>query len=95
MFYDIDSNPNVYPTIIPNWDHSPRSGKRSTILTDSSPENFAVQVETALEITKNKEENIIFLKSWNEWGEGNYMEPDLQYAKGYITTLRQTIDKLQ
>ena len=75
MFYDIDSNPNVYPTIIPNWDHSPRSGKRSTILTDSSPENFAAQVETALEITKNKEENIIFLKSWNEWG---IILPDFQ-----------------
>ena len=32
---------------------------------------------------------IVFLKSWNEWGEGNYMEPDLKYGKKYIETLKQ------
>jgi hypothetical protein len=31
------------------------------------------------------------LKSWNEWGEGNYMEPDLKYGKGYIKALRLAI----
>jgi len=36
---------------------------------------------------------IVFLKSWNEWGEGNYMEPDLKYGKKYIETLKQELDK--
>lgn len=27
---------------------------------------------------------IVFLKSWNEWGEGNYMEPDLKYGKNIL-----------
>lgn len=29
------------------------------------------------------------LKSWNEWGEGNYMEPDLKYGKKYILALKK------
>ena len=33
------------------------------------------------------------IKSWNEWGEGNYMEPDAEYGKGYIKALASAIDK--
>ena len=80
---------NVYPTIIPNWDHTPRSGKRGVVFHDSSPKLFARHVQEAFSAIKNKDDNnqIVFLKSWNEWGEGNYMEPDLKYGKGYIEVL--------
>jgi hypothetical protein len=47
----------------------------------------------AIEAIKNKttEHQILFLKSWNEWGEGNYMEPDLKFGKGYINALKKAI----
>ena len=35
---------------------------------------------------------LIFLKSWNEWGEGNYMEPDLTFGKGYINALHEALN---
>ena len=38
--------------------------------------------------------NIVFIKSWNEWGEGNYMEPDRRYKRGYINELREAIDNV-
>ena len=38
------------------------------------------------------EENIAFVKSWNEWGEGNYLEPDLQFGKQYIRATREALD---
>ena len=49
----------------------------------------------ALNAVKNKpnEEQIIILKSWNEWGEGNYMEPDMKYGHGYIEALRKAVEK--
>ena len=34
--------------------------------------------------TERENRRIAFLKSWNEWGEGNYMEPDSKYGKAYI-----------
>ena len=40
---------------------------------------------------KKDEHKIIFLKSWNEWGEGNYMEPDRQYGRGYLEALRRAL----
>lgn len=92
-FVSEDKWPNVYPTIIPNWDRSPRSGREAIIYTNSTPKVFEAHIADALEIVKEKdpEHRIIFLKSWNEWGEGNYVEPDLKYGKGYIDALRRQL----
>lgn len=40
---------------------------------------------------KPQEQKYVFLKSWNEWGEGNYMEPDLKYGLEYINVLSQEL----
>jgi hypothetical protein len=83
---------NVIPVIAPNWDHSPRSGSKAIILKDAAPKYFEKLIKIAINIVKNKpEENrIIIIKSWNEWGEGNYMEPDLEFGKGNLEVLMKT-----
>lgn len=88
-----DSIENVIPTILPNWDHSPRSGKNAWILHNSTPKFFEKNVMAALDCIKNKnnENKIIFLKSWNEWGEGNYMEPDIRFKHGYLDSLKNAL----
>jgi hypothetical protein len=93
LFVDEDSWNNVYPTIIPNWDRSPRSGKKALIWYNTTPELFRESVKSAIEIIKDKpsEHKILFLQSWNEWGEGNYVEPDIMYGKGYLNVLRDLI----
>jgi hypothetical protein len=87
---------NVIPVIVPNWDHTPRSGSKGLVMTHTSPEYFKKLVEKALEMVKAKpeQERIIMLKSWNEWGEGNYMEPDLEFGHGYINALREALDSI-
>lgn len=87
---EMDNKPQFIPSIIPNWDHSPRSQARGIILHNSTPELFRKHVHETLQLIKKKpqEEQIIFLKSWNEWGEGNYMEPDLKWGKKYIEALK-------
>jgi hypothetical protein len=86
---DSEKRQNVYPSIIPNWDHTPRSGNKGSLFLDSTPELFAKHVEEVFDVVKEKDDNnqLIFLKSWNEWGEGNYMEPDLKFGKKYIEIL--------
>ena len=93
LFVPEDSWENVFPTIMPNWDRSPRSGKEAVVYTGSTPAEFEKVAKAASEIVKNKqpEHQIIFIQSWNEWGEGNYMEPDLEYGHGYLTALKNSI----
>ncbi len=93
LFCEWDKKENCYPQIIPNWDRSPRGGRRAVIYTGSTPELFKKHVLEALEIIKDKkdEHKIIFLRSWNEWAEGNYMEPDLKFGQGYIKALGEVI----
>ena len=59
------------------------------------PKYFYKHALEVLRLVKRKKNQIVFLKSWNEWGEGNYMEPDLKYGKGYINSLARAINKVQ
>ena len=92
---DIIKSAKVYPTIYPNWDVTPRIGYIGTILQNSTPTLFKQHVQQILNIISHKddEDQVIFLKSWNEWGEGNYMEPDLKFGKGFIHALRDALNE--
>ena len=93
---ELDKEETIFPTLIPNWDHTPRSGKRGSVYHNSTPELFKKHAKQALSVVKTKspERRILFLKSWNEWGEGNYMEPDLKNGKGYIQALHSAQEEL-
>ena len=95
MYDEYDKLENVYPTLLPNWDRSARSGKQARIYTDSTPEVFKEQLLSALSLLedKNDEHKILFLQSWNEWAEGNYVEPDLKYGHGFLNVIKECILK--
>ena len=93
FFAPEDKWDNVYPMIIPGWDRTPRAGNSEGIYINSTPENFKKHIEQALNIIESKpqEHKILFLKSWNEWGEGNYVEPDLKYGHAYLNAIKENI----
>ncbi|MBP3768214.1 MAG: glycoside hydrolase family 99-like domain-containing protein [Prevotella sp.] len=88
---------DVYPTLLPQWDRTPRAGIKTDPLIDSTPEKFQISIEKALQLIANKqpEHQILFLKAWNEWGEGNYVEPDLKFGHGYILAIRSAIENFK
>lgn len=88
-----DSYEYVCPSIIPNWDHTPRSGVNGFLFHKSTPSLFSEHVSRVLNRIKHKQNKLVFLKSWNEWGEGNYMEPDLKWGCQYIDVLKEEISK--
>ena len=85
--YDIDEY--VIPTIVPNWDHTPRSGKGGMVFQNANPECFEKHVKQVVDIIEKKNNQLCFLKSWNEWGEGNYVEPDLEYGTGFLEVIKK------
>lgn len=84
---------NVYPTIMPNWDRSPRAATLDGIYVHTNPQAFEKHIRQALEYIRDKQDahQVLFLKSWNEWGEGNYVEPDLEFGHGWLEAIRKKI----
>ena len=87
------SHSNQYPAIVPNWDSTPRLGCDGVVLHDSTPELFRTHVREALQKVSHKpyEHRIIFIRSWNEWAEGNHMEPDLRYGRAYLEVTKNEV----
>lgn len=94
QYTDKDKKMKILPGLLPNWDHSPRSGKKCHIIHKSTPSLFYKLVKNTLE---KRDESfpypMMFIKSWNEWGEGNYMEPDMVWGKGYIQALNRALKR--
>ena len=75
-----------HPCVIPNWDNTPRSSGRGLVLHESTPELFRLHLREAISMARKSPEGrqFLFVKSWNEWAEGNHLEPDLRYGHEYL-----------
>lgn len=85
-----------YPSIVPGWDNTPRAGRKGIVLHGSTPELFYEHARNILESVTNwqPEDRIVFIKSWNEWAEGNYLEPDQKFGHAYLKSLKAALDSI-
>ena len=81
------------PVVVPNWDNTPRCHLRGMVIPDSSPELFRKHLRNSIKKIANREfdKRVIFIKSWNEWAEGNYLEPDQKYGRSYLEVIKQEL----
>jgi len=84
------------PTVIPNWDNTARIGRRGLALTNATPDSFGKHLRRSIhfESAGGNSERIFFIKSWNEWAEGNYLEPDLRWGRDWLQALRAFLSEL-
>jgi lipopolysaccharide biosynthesis protein len=81
----------VIPSVFVGWDNTPRRGKRGIVLHDNTPELF----ERELARVKAKADacregaRLVFINAWNEWAEGNHLEPDQKYGRGHLDAVRR------
>jgi hypothetical protein len=89
----VDARSNEYPCVLPNWDNTPRAGVRGTVLKNSTPDLFRVHLRNALNqiSVRPLDKRVVFIKSWNEWAEGNYLEPDQSFGRGYLEACRDEL----
>lgn len=89
----LDDDEKVFPTILPNWDHTPRTGRKGIVLYGSTPDSFRACLHKKMELLKGKpaDKRFLIIKSWNEWAEGNYLEPDLRFGTGYLEALKEEV----
>jgi lipopolysaccharide biosynthesis protein len=78
-----------WPVLLPNWDTTPRRGRSGTVLTGTSPDAFGRLLADAMDRARSLEgTQVVFVKSWNEWAEGNHLEPDRRHGRGWLEAVR-------
>ncbi len=79
--------------VIPNWDNTPRRGRGGIVVENTSPEALREEISYARARTHSvNSEAIMFLKSWNEWAEGNYVEPDAKDGRAWIEAIGEELN---
>lgn len=83
----------TYPGAVVTYDDTPRKGKQGCFIENASPELFEkylrLQIKKAEQICRAE---FIFIDAWNEWGEGNYLEPDTEHRYAYLEAVRKALN---
>jgi len=76
----------IYPCITPMWDNSARRKINPFILHDSTPEKYGKWLARIRDEYpwQNSDANFLFINAWNEWAEGNHLEPCQKWGREYL-----------
>jgi lipopolysaccharide biosynthesis protein len=84
-----------FPCVSPMWDNSARRRSDGIILTDSTPAKYEYWLSAVLEEFQppTPDEDLIFINAWNEWAEGNHLEPDQRWGSAYLSATKRAYTK--
>lgn len=78
----------TYYTGLVNYDDTPRQGNNGHVIS-GTPKQFEKWLKRLLKKSENKGNDLVFLNAWNEWGEGNHLEPDEKYGYQYLEAIKE------
>jgi lipopolysaccharide biosynthesis protein len=83
-----------YPGVTPSWDNSARSKENAIIIRDATPESYGSWLKEVVERFNppSPEENFVFINAWNEWAEGNHLEPCRKWGRGYLEATKRALE---
>lgn len=78
------------PCVFVGWDNSPRRSERGVIVTGQDPAIFRESLRRACGQAGAwpEAEQWVFINAWNEWAEGNYLEPCRRYGRQFLEAVR-------
>ena len=80
--------------VTPSWDNSARRAKKAQIFQHSRPQLYEswlrAMIQTTLD-TRDGDERLLFVNAWNEWAEGNHLEPDRRWGHAYLEATRRSV----
>ena len=85
-----------FPCVMPGWDNSPRRKFNATIFTGSTPAEYGRWLKSAADRCVNMfqgDERLVFINAWNEWGEGNHLEPCGRWGRAYLEETKKVSEK--
>jgi len=96
--FDASADPVPYrrfPAVMCSWDNTSRRKRLATVYANSSPAAYERWLRNAVESvsTVRAEENLLFVIAWNEWAEGNHLEPDERYGYSWLEATRRALGR--
>ena len=82
-----------FPCVCPQWDNSPRRKRDAVILRNSTPELYGHWLEAAVQQSLQAENSVLFINAWNEWAEGNHLEPCRKWGRGYLEATKKVFER--
>jgi hypothetical protein len=89
------------PCVCPGWDNSPRRKSGASIFIDSVPELYGYWLGEIVKRQRSRvaldedsgisPESLVFINGWNEWGEGNHLEPCQRWGRAYLEATQRTL----
>jgi lipopolysaccharide biosynthesis protein len=83
-----------YRCATPWWDNSPRKKKDGLIYVGSTPalfEHWLSELVRLARASASHDDNLVFINAWNEWGEGNHLEPCQRFGRAYLEATRRAL----
>lgn len=83
------------PSVYVSWDNTPRRGRSGIVITNGTPEQFgnALAQKIAQVQPRPPEQRVVFINAWNEWAEGNHLEPDLKNQHRYLEQITRVLNR--
>ena len=82
----------LFRTVMPSWDNTARRQDVSHVFVDATPERYEYWLRKIVEQTRRfhfGDERIVFINAWNEWAEGNHLEPDRRFGHQYLVATKK------
>lgn len=82
-----------FPGLTPMWDSTSRRKRWAHILDGSTPELYEHWLDALVERVQSEppERRLIFVNAWNEWAEGNHLEPDKKHGRAYLEATKRAL----
>lgn len=80
-----------YRGIFVNYDDTPRRGRKGMLTIGSTPKKFEKYLRAGVAKSIAEGNDLYFINAWNEWGEGNFLEPDNKYGYSYLNALQKVM----
>ncbi len=82
-----------FPSVMVGWDNTPRRPRKATIYDGVTPGEYQRWLQRTFDkhIGVREEENYLLILAWNEWAEGNHLEPDQRYGRAFLEATRAVL----
>lgn len=80
-----------FRSVFVDYDDTPRRGAKGCVFTGGSPGKFGKYLQKTIRLSEKEQNEYIFINAWNEWGEGNYLEPDKKNGYAYLEAVQNAL----